>query len=73
MAQLQIKALFKQRYDQSKWKQFLGETFANTQLFSVPETLVNIDHNVAANVQRLGQIIMKPPRCKQRGIRIKKD
>ena len=58
MAQLQIKALFKQRYDQGNWKQFLGETFANTQLFSVPETLVNIDHSVAANVQRLGQIIL---------------
>ena len=58
MTQLQIKALFNKRYDQNKWKQFLGETFANTQLFSIPEPLVDIDHNVAANVQRLGQIIL---------------
>jgi hypothetical protein len=58
MNQSHIKQLFKQRYDQVKWKQFLGETFANTQLFSIPEPLVDIDHNVAANVQRLGQIIL---------------
>ena len=58
MTQLQIQALFKQRYDQNKWKQFLGETFTNIQLLRNPEILVNIDSNVAANVERLGQIIL---------------
>ena len=58
MTQPQIKDIFKQRYNQDKWKQFLGKTFANAQLLSTPETLAGIDVNVAAQAQKLGYIIL---------------
>jgi tRNA1(Val) A37 N6-methylase TrmN6 len=58
MTQPQIQDIFNQRYNQAKWKQFLGETFANAQLFSTPETLTGIDINVASQVQKLGYIIL---------------
>lgn len=54
----QIKDIFKQRYNQTKWKQFLGETFANAQLLSTPETLTVIDVNLASNAQKLGYILL---------------
>ncbi|MFB8795000.1 MAG: TaqI-like C-terminal specificity domain-containing protein [Microcoleus sp.] len=58
MTQPQIKDIFKQRYNQAKWKQFLGETFANAQLLSTPETLTGIDVNVASQAQKLGYILL---------------
>jgi tRNA1(Val) A37 N6-methylase TrmN6 len=58
MTQPQIQDIFNQRYNQAKWKQFLGETFANAQLLSTPETLTGIDINVASQVQKLGYIIL---------------
>jgi adenine-specific DNA-methyltransferase len=58
MTQPQIQYIFKQRYNQAKWKQFLGETFANAQLLSTPETLTGIDINVASNAQKLGYILL---------------
>lgn len=58
MTQPQIQDIFNQRYNQAKWKQFLGETFANAQLFSTPETLTGIDINVASQVQKLGYILL---------------
>ncbi|MCF3569731.1 Eco57I restriction-modification methylase domain-containing protein [Planktothrix agardhii 1806] len=54
----QIKDIFNQRYNQDKWKQFLGKTFANAQLLSTPETLTGIDNHVAAQAQKLGYIIL---------------
>jgi tRNA1(Val) A37 N6-methylase TrmN6 len=58
MIQPQIQDIFNQRYNQAKWKQFLGETFANAQLLSTPETLTGIDINVASQVQKLGYILL---------------
>lgn len=58
MTPQQIQDIFKQRYNQAKWKQFLGQTFANAQLLSTPETLTGIDINVAAQAQKLGYIIL---------------
>jgi hypothetical protein len=58
MTQPQIQDIFNQRYNQAKWKQFLGETFANAQLLSTPETLTGIDINVASQVQKLGYILL---------------
>jgi tRNA1(Val) A37 N6-methylase TrmN6 len=58
MTQPQIQDIFNQRYNQAKWKQFLGETFANAQLLSTPETLTGIDINVASQVQKLRYIIL---------------
>jgi len=58
MTQSQIQDIFKQRYNQAKWKQFLGETFANAQLLSTPETLTGIDNHVAAQAQKLGYILL---------------
>lgn len=52
----QIHNLFKQRYNQSNWKQFLGEAFANARLLAKPEILTGIDSNVASQVQKLGYI-----------------
>jgi hypothetical protein len=54
----QIHNLFKQRYNQSNWKQFLGEAFANTRLLAKPEILTGIDSNVASQVQKLGYITL---------------
>ena len=54
----QIKDIFEQRYNQAKWKQFLGQTFANAQLLSTPETLTGIDINVASQAQNLGYILL---------------
>jgi adenine-specific DNA-methyltransferase len=54
----QIHNLFKQRYNQSNWKQFLGEAFANTRLLTKPEILTGIDSNVASQVQKLGYITL---------------
>ena len=54
----QIHTLFKQRYSQSNWKQFLGEAFANARLLATPEILTGIDSNVASQVQKLGYITL---------------
>lgn len=52
----QIHNLFKQRYNQSNWKQFLSDAFSTTRLFTTPETLTGIDTNVALKVVKLGYI-----------------
>ena len=52
----QIHSLFKQRYNQSSWKQFLTQAFAKTRLLASPEILTGIDANVASQVQKLGFI-----------------
>jgi len=54
----QIHSLFKQRYNQSNWKQFLGEAFAKSRLLATPEILTGIDSNVASQVQKLGYITL---------------
>lgn len=54
----QIHSLFKQRYNQSSWKQFLTEAFAKTRLLASPEILTGIDANVASQVQKLGFITL---------------
>ncbi len=58
MTQLLIKEVFTKSYNQAIWKQFLGEIFNNTKLFIKPETLTNIDINVASNAQKLGYILL---------------
>ncbi|OCR00266.1 hypothetical protein BCD67_25000 [Oscillatoriales cyanobacterium USR001] len=58
MTPQQIKDIFKQRYNQAKWKQFLGQTFANAQLLSTPQTLTGIDNHVASHAQNLGYILL---------------
>ncbi|MDB9489640.1 TaqI-like C-terminal specificity domain-containing protein [Dolichospermum circinale CS-534/05] len=58
MKKQQIQNLFNQRYNQAKWKQFLGQTFANVQLLSTPENLTGIDDHVATNAQKLGYILL---------------
>ena len=58
MKKLQIQTLFTQRYNQAKCKQFLGETFANSQLLSTPKNLPDIDYHVATNAQTLGYILL---------------
>ena len=54
----QIHSLFKQRYSQSSWKQFLTEAFVKTRLLASPEILTGIDANVASQVQKLGFITL---------------
>jgi adenine-specific DNA-methyltransferase len=54
----QIHNLFKQRYSQTNWKQFLGEAFAKSRLLATPEILTGIDSNVASQVQKLGYITL---------------
>jgi len=54
----QIHNLFKQRYNQINWKQFLGEAFAKSRLLATPEILTGIDSNVASQVQKLGYITL---------------
>jgi adenine-specific DNA-methyltransferase len=54
----QIYNLFKQRYNQTNWKQFLGQAFATSSLLATPETLTGIDSNVASQVQKLGYIAL---------------
>jgi hypothetical protein len=56
MTQEQIHQLFKQGYNQTSWKQFLGETFTQAHLLKSPETLTGIDGNVASKVLRLGYV-----------------
>ena len=58
MKKQQIQDLFNQRYNQAKWKQFLGQAFANVQLLSTPENLTGIDDHVATNAQKLGYIFL---------------
>jgi hypothetical protein len=58
MTQQQIHELFKQRYNRTNWKQFLGETFANAHLLPTPDILTGIDANVASNAQKLGYILL---------------
>jgi hypothetical protein len=53
-----IHNLFKQRYNQTNWKQFLGAAFANTRLLAKPEILIGIDSNVASQVQKLSYITL---------------
>jgi len=53
-----IHTLFKQRYNQSNWKQFLGEAFPNSRLLATPEILTGIDSNVASQAQKLGYITL---------------
>jgi|688.fasta_scaffold97588_2 adenine-specific DNA-methyltransferase len=54
----QIHSLFKQRYNQGSWKQFLSEAFVNTRLLASPEILVGVDTNVASQVKKLGFITL---------------
>jgi adenine-specific DNA-methyltransferase len=54
----QIHNLFKKRYNQNNWKQFLSEAFANTRMLAKPEILTGIDSNVASQVQKLGYITL---------------
>lgn len=54
----QIHNLFKLRYNQNNWKQFLGETFPNTRLLTKPEILKSIDKNDALQVQKLGYLTL---------------
>ena len=54
----QIHSLFKQRYNQSSWKQFLTQAFTKTRLLVSPEILTGIDANVASQVQKLGFITL---------------
>lgn len=54
----QIHNLFKQGYNQTNWKQFLGEAFAKSRLLATPEILTGIDSNVASQVQKLGYITL---------------
>jgi adenine-specific DNA-methyltransferase len=54
----QIHNLFKQRYNQANWKQFLGQAFAKARLLPTPETLTGIDSNVASQVQKLGYVTL---------------
>jgi Alw26I/Eco31I/Esp3I family type II restriction m6 adenine DNA methyltransferase len=54
----QIHNLFKQRYNQANWKQFLGQAFAKSRLLATPELLTGIDSNVASQVQKLGYITL---------------
>lgn len=56
MRQEQIQQLFKKGYEQTKWKQFLAETFPSIRLFSNPEILTGIDSNVANQAYTLGYI-----------------
>jgi adenine-specific DNA-methyltransferase len=58
MTYQQINNLFKQRFNQTNWKQFLGEAFANSRLLATPEILTGIDSNVASQVQKLGYITL---------------
>jgi hypothetical protein len=58
MTNEKIYNLFKQRYNQNNWKQFLGEAFAKSRLFATPEILTGIDSNVASQVQKLGYITL---------------
>ena len=54
----QIHNLFKPRYNQTNWKQFLGEAFAKSRLLATPEILTGIDSNVTSQVQKLGYITL---------------
>jgi hypothetical protein len=54
----QIHTLFKQGYNQANWKQFLGETFTYARLLATPETLTDIDSNVASKALKLGSITL---------------
>jgi adenine-specific DNA-methyltransferase len=58
MTQEQIQNIFKQRYNQNNWKQFLSEAFANARLLQTPEIIVGIDANVASKAQKLGYILL---------------
>ncbi len=54
----QIHNLFRQAYNQTHWKQFLGEAFINARLFIKPEILTGINSNVATQVQKLGYVVL---------------
>ena len=56
MTRDQIQHMFKHSYNQTAWKKFLGETFANANLLTTPEILTGIDSNVADKVFKLGYI-----------------
>lgn len=56
MTRDQIQHMFKHGYNQTAWKKFLGETFANANLLTTPEILTGIDSNVADKVFKLGYI-----------------
>lgn len=58
MTQEQIHQLFKQGYNQTNWKQFLGETFTKARLLATPETLTGIDTNVANKALKLGFVTL---------------
>ena len=58
MTQHQIQEIFQQGYSQTNWKQFLGEAFANARLLAIPDTLTDIDSNVALKAQKLGHILL---------------
>lgn len=54
----QVHNLFNQRYNQTNWRQFLGEAFAKSRLFVTSEMLIGIDSKVASQVQKLGYITL---------------
>lgn len=54
----QINNLFKQRYNQTNWKQFLGGAFAKSRLLATPEILTGIDSNVDSQVKKLDYITL---------------
>lgn len=56
ITQEQIQQMFKQGYNQADWIQFLGQTFAQAQLFAKTENLTGIDDKVASRALKLGYI-----------------
>lgn len=52
----QIHNLFRQRYNQTNWKQFIGEAFAKSSLLATPQIFTGFDSNVASQVLKLGYI-----------------
>lgn len=58
----QIHNLFKQRYNQTNWKQFLSEAFSKSRLLAKPEILTGIgspaQSGIASQVQKLGYIVL---------------
>jgi hypothetical protein len=54
----QIHNLFRQRYNQNNWKQFLGEAFAKSRLLATPEILLVPQSGIASQVQKLGYITL---------------
>ena len=56
MDKAKIQSILQARFNQNNWKQFLSEVFSNAQLLSVPEILIGINTDVAAQALRLGSV-----------------